>query len=146
MALKNPSQSPSKIDLLLLHLRSEQQPIGNKWKTLNQFINNVTTEGCNVDDILSQISPTDLFARRIKLMLANAFKRPNFVIETLKSEEKLLVNVAVKFAWMYDGKNSMLSDSHYLLGQLFPNVSYSCRCKIINNLGKYLKDEQLAEK
>lgn len=120
-------------------------PIAEKRKLLNHFI--IKVEENQVNNILQ--STKSLSATQynlVKFLLADKFRRFDLIIELLYDGDASIVNTATTKPWLYKGADSPFSDSDFLINQLFPNVSFNCRQKVLYRIGRHIEDEQKADR
>lgn len=130
----------SRIDLDLGGLLS----IGEKRKLLNKFIS--TSEEGQVNSILETCKnlPSTQY-NLIKFLLAEKFHRFDLIIELLHEGGSSIISAAIGKPWLYEGENSALTDSGFLINKLFPNISYNCRQKVLHRIGRLIRNEEKAD-
>lgn len=120
-------------------------PVGEKRKLLNQFI--IKAEKSQVNDILEKCKNLpSIQYNLLKFLLADKFRRFDLIIELLYNEDSPVIRTATSKRWLYEDENSAFIDSDFLMSKLFPNISYSCRQKVLYRIGRYLKNEEKADK
>ncbi|KAJ6633046.1 hypothetical protein Bhyg_16647 [Pseudolycoriella hygida] len=119
-------------------------PIGEKRKILNQFVRNA--EDSQVNNILDdcKVLPSTQY-NLLKLSLADKFQRLDLIIELLFDSDSSIVNCATSLPWLYEGDNNSFIECDFLINKLFPNVSYSCRQKVLHRIGRHVKNEKKAD-
>ncbi|CAL8103994.1 unnamed protein product [Orchesella dallaii] len=136
---------------LKLDWSSSELPIKDKVMKLKSFVTHVKEDPSSplmedeLDELLSSISTSDFTAKRLRLELANEFQRPDPIVDTIKMEETYLVRRALSFSWIFEEAKSDMTDPDLLLRSILPIVAYTTRSRIIKQLGKHLKNEELAQ-
>lgn len=141
------------IDQFLKDLRTSDVTIyGEKMRKLNLLTRRISENlKGNLDEadklLLSLSDSPDFYSKRTRLELANALQRPAFVLEALRSEDKVLIERALQFSWIFSGPTSILTlnGNNDLVQSVFPSISFSCRKQLIHRLSKYGKDEKRLE-
>lgn len=120
-------------------------PIAEKRKLLNHFI--IKAEEGQVNSILENCKnlPSTQF-NLLKLLLADKFHRTDLIIELLYDGDSSIISKATSKPWLYKGEDSAFSDSDFLINELFPNVSYNCRQKVLYRIGRHMRNEEKADK
>lgn len=98
-----------------------------------------------VDDLLVTISTADFTSKRLRLELANEFRRPDPIVDTIKMEENFLVRRALSFTWIFEEGRSDMTDVELLMRSVLCLCSYTSRLRIIKQLGRHLKNEDLSQ-
>lgn len=131
---------------------SDVELYGTKLKKLNELTRKVSQNigTANIDEadkLLNAIEPSDFYSKRTRLELANVLQRPVPILEAFASEDKVLIERALQFRWIYTGPTSILTlnGNNDLVQSVFPRISFSCRKRIIHRFSKYCKDEQRLE-
>lgn len=120
-------------------------PIGEKRKLLNQFI--IKAEENQVNNILENCKNLpSIQYNQLKFLLAQKFHRFDLIIELLYDGDASILSAATSSKWLYEGDNSSFTDSDFLINKLFPNVSYNCRQKVLYRIGRYMQNEEKADK
>lgn len=120
-------------------------PIGEKRKLLNHFVGKA--EENQVDKILENCKnvPSSQY-NLLKYLLADKFHRSDLIIELLYDGDASILGGATSKQWLYEGEDSLFTDSEFLINKLFPNVSYNCRQKILYRIGRYVHNDDKADK
>lgn len=120
-------------------------PLGDKRKLLNQFI--YRSKQSEVDTILRDCKglPYSQY-NLLKVLLADKFHRFDLIIELLYKGDSDIISKVVCQPWLYEPTNSLITDCEFLLNELFPNVSYHCRQKVLYRIGRYVQNEEQVDK
>lgn len=129
----------------MIEEKLEGVSLKDRHKNLNHLISNFKIEDFTSDYINSLLSGNRI-DKIFLAALANRFTNGTIICELFKSEDEIVVSKALKSKWFFEGINNRdLLNPTYFLTSIFPFASFSTRCKLITNLGTFLKDQTLAE-
>ncbi|XP_046736266.1 uncharacterized protein LOC124405432 [Diprion similis] len=66
------------------------------------------------------------------------------IIEALKSEDIVVVARAIQATWFFDGSNRTVINAPYFLENVFPQISFYARLRVIRSFGIHLKNTKVA--
>ncbi|KAL0271467.1 UNVERIFIED_CONTAM: hypothetical protein PYX00_008551 [Menopon gallinae] len=95
----------------------------------------------NVKEFIEYNDKLNVFEKKVQAIIVDSLKIKEGVINALLSDDIHLIRRVLKCDWFFE--DSVTPD--FYENSIFPNVSFSTRCKIINKLSRNIKSEQHAE-
>lgn len=128
-----------------LRSSSDVEYVGSRWKKLNAFVTNLTAQDqiSKASKTVQSLTDNDFFSAQLKLELVNILQDLPTVLNILKSENTRVIPRVIKFAWLYDGPNSIVEaiEPITFVNQWIQHLSYSSRQKVIYRLGLLCTDK-----
>ncbi|XP_033345700.1 uncharacterized protein LOC117231397 [Bombus vosnesenskii] len=129
---------------------------GEKLKWIADFVKQQLSVSDNLEDVVEYEKIPKPLVPLVQIQAAIILNKKDpknqstyeAIAEALKSEDKLIVNKALKAKNFFNGTNESITNTEYFFENLFPYVSLNTRTRIIKALALHLapRNSSLAEK
>ncbi|XP_043268648.1 uncharacterized protein [Venturia canescens] len=118
---------------------------GQKYTQLNAIAQKAVTEAKSHGDVATPLFCLDEVPKPleslVRLKIAKILRQNEVVAEALRSEDRELVDLALRTKWFFRGNNKEVINVEYFKTNLYPLITLNTRMKIIKRLSMRLKTD-----